>query len=70
MGRNHIDARLGAQCNYGVLDPYLGPTPGARGLGSGTPIPWDPGLWDIPCTGIPVHGMMHHDASCIWDDAS
>ena len=25
MGLNHIDARLEVHCNYGVLDPYLGP---------------------------------------------
>ena len=27
MGRNHIDARLGAQCNYGILGPYRGSGP-------------------------------------------
>ena len=35
MGLNHIDARLRVHCNYGVLDPYLGPlfggTPGSKG---------------------------------------
>ena len=60
MGRNHIDARLGAQCNYGVLGlfwvPHLGPTPGAGvwpwdpySLGSrfmGYPMYWDPGTRD------------------------
>ena len=40
MGLNHIDARLGGPCNYGVLDPYLGtPILGAPSPdpGSGTP---------------------------------
>ena len=31
MGPNHIDARLGAQCHYGVLDPLFR-APGPRGL--------------------------------------
>ena len=38
-GLNHIDARLGHQCNYGILGSL------------GYPIPWDqgsgvPGIWD------------------------
>ena len=70
MGPNHIDARLGGQCNYGIWGPY----------------PWDQGsgLWDSPstlgcCIGMP-HGIDHQLMGspinslgcCIgaWDDAS
>ena len=42
-GQNHIDGRLGHQCYYGVLDPFLGPhfggIPRPLDLGSGTPDP-------------------------------
>ena len=45
MGPNHIDARLGGQCNYGVLDPLFGAHPPDPGSGV-----WDPrsrGLGDV-----------------------
>ena len=45
MGRNHIDARLGHQCHYGVLAPFgvphSGGTPDPWGMGYGIPSPWD-----------------------------
>ena len=37
MGPNHIDARLGLQCHYGVLAPFGVPHSG------GTPNPWGMG---------------------------
>ena len=61
MGPNHIDARLGHQCNYGVLDPLFGTLPPDPGSGVwgwdpgyGTPIPWDQGS-----QGIGVWAMGH-----------
>ena len=50
MGPNHIDARLGHQCNYGVLDPLFGTLPPDPGSGVWDPIPWDQGSQGI---GVP-----------------
>ena len=48
MGPNHIDARLGHQCHYGVLGhlgvPHSGGTPNPWGMGYG---PLFPGVWDM-----------------------
>ena len=64
MGLNHIDVRLGVQCNYGVLgplfwDPHSGgpqirgtPGSGVWGLGPQTPDP------RYPFGGITGHSFL------------
>ena len=64
MGLNHIELRLGAQCNYGVLDPLFGtpilgvPRSGVWGLG--------PQIWGLgpeapdPNPRYPFGGITGH----------
>ena len=57
MGLNHIDARLGVHCNYGVLDPDLDPLFGGT---PNTPYSSYPGYRGIgirPHTPYPVYGV-------------
>ena len=52
MGLNHIDARLGVHCNYGVLDPDLDP------LFGGTPnTPYSSYMGYRLYTPIPASGL-------------
>ena len=44
MGLNHIDVRLGVQCNYGVLEPLFG-TPILGVPRSGVPPDLGSGGW-------------------------
>ena len=63
MGPNHIDARLGHQCHYGVLAPFGVPHSG------GTPNPWGMGYGPLfpgihGSQGIGVLG--HQPQQPIW----
>ena len=51
MGPNHIDARLGLHCNYGVLDPLFRALPPAPGSGV-----WDPHSLGSQGMGVPGNG--------------
>ena len=69
MGLNHIDARLGGQCNYGVLDPLFGAHPPDPGSGVWDPrsgIPWDLGSQGI---GIILVGDTVKPGYGVWGQA-